>query len=321
VVELPIVTTPYNDAPGEQTMSRRELRAMLAAQEAAAGGAQVQAPMPLQVPVQLQAPVPLQEPAPLREPAPWTSPRDYGQVPPVPQEQQAQAVPQVEIAPPAPQAPRAEPAPQFWEATRLSEPVLPSSAPAPASGPVLSSAIAEFDSLTEAPIVAPAANEPTAWSPPVGHWSTQLDADDAGDEFDTTVNRRIGSGHAATSALVLPTVPPGSDIRGPLTRTGEVMLTGSIDLPRDLASTGVSDRYDHGGIDALFDANDHEIVTTDSAPVRAVTAVSTHSSGHPVTHTQKPKGTRALTALLISASAMAVVVAGLLIAAFAFHIL
>jgi hypothetical protein len=155
----------------------------------------------------------------------------------------------------------------------------------------------------------------------VGHWSTQLDADDAGDEFDTTVNRRIGSGHAATSALVLPTVPPGSDIRGPLTRTGEVMLTGSIDLPRDLASTGVSDRYDHGGIDALFDANDHEIVTTDSAPVRAVTAVSTHSSGHPVTHTQKPKGTRALTALLISASAMAVVVAGLLIAAFAFHIL
>jgi hypothetical protein len=306
---LPIVTTPYSDAPGEQTMSRRELRAMLAAQEAAAGT------------VQLQEPVPLQEPVQLREPAPWTSPRDYGQPQPVPQEQQAQVLPQVEIAPPAPEASRAEPAPQFWEATRLPEPVLPPSAPAPASGPVLSSAIAEFDSLTEAPIAAPAADEPTPWSPPVGHWSTQLDADDVGDEFDTTVNRRIGSGHAATSALVLPTVPPGSDIRGPLTRTGEVMLTGSIDLPRDLASMGVSDRYDHGGIDTLFDANDHEIVTTDSAPVRAVTAVSTHSSGHPVTHTQKPKGTRALTALLISASAMAVVVAGLLIAAFAFHIL
>lgn len=296
----PIVTTPYSDVAGEQTMSRRELRAMLAAQEAASG------------------------PVPLQEPAPWTPPRDYAQAQPVVQPapvQLTQVVSHVEVAPAVPEAPRIEPAPQFWEATRLSEPVLPPSAPTPAHGPVLSSAIAEFDSFAEAPLVAPVAEEPTAWSPPVGHWSTQLDADDAGDEFDTTVNRRISSGSAATSALVLPTVPPGSDIRGPLTRTGEVMLTGSIDLPRDLASMGVSDRYDHGGIDSLFDATDHEIITTDSAPVRAVTAVSTHSSGHPVTHTHKPKGTRALTALVISAAAMAVVVAGLLIAAFAFHII
>jgi len=199
----------------------------------------------------------------------------------------------------------------------MPEVVMPASAPAPVSGAALSSAMAEFDSLTAAPVV----QEPTGWSPPVGHWSTQLDAGDAGDEYDTTINRRVGSGLSATSALVLPTVPPGSDIRGPLTRTGEVMLTGSIDLPRDLGSTGVSDRYDHGGIDSLFDANDHEIIATDSAPVRAVTAVSTHNSGHPVTHTQKPKGTRALTALLISASGLAIVVAGLLIAAFALHIL
>jgi hypothetical protein len=289
----PIVAAPYTDAPGEQTMSRRELRAMLAAQEAAAGH------------------------APLQEPAPWVSPRDYSQIQ---QEQQPVAAAPVvqQVAPPqqAPQAAQQQP-PQVWEATRMPEAAMPSSAPAPTNGPVLSSALAEFDSLTSAPVV----EEPTAWSPPVGHWSTQLDDDDAGDEYDTTINRRVGSGMSTTSALVLPTVPPGSDIRGPLTRTGEVMLTGSIDLPRDLAAMGVSDRMDHGGIDSLFDANDHEIIATDSAPVRAVTAVSTHSSGHPVTHTQKPKGTRALTALLISASAMAVVVAGLLIAAFAFKIL
>ena len=123
-----------------------------------------------------------------------------------------------------------------------------------------------------------------------------------------------------TSALVLPSIPLGNDIRGPLTATGEIMLTGSIELPRMLAATGQSDRYDHVGIDDLFDANDSEIISTDSSPVRAIRAVSTHTSGHGVTHTQKPKGTRALTALLIAASSMAVVVAGLLIAVFAFNV-
>ncbi len=162
---------------------------------------------------------------------------------------------------------------------------------------------------------------PVAWSPPVGHWSTQLGADDAADGYETTVNRRVGSGLSTTSALVLPTAPPGTDIRGPLTGSGEVMLTGSIDLPRNLASMGVSDRMDYGGVDSPFESNDFEITSTDSAPVRAVAAVSTHTSGHQVTHTHIPKGTGALTALLVSASIMAVAVAGLLVAAFAFNIL
>ena len=91
------------------------------------------------------------------------------------------------------------------------------------------------------------------------------------------------------------------------------------DLPRNFAATGQSDRYD-SGLDELFDLNDAEITSTDSSPVRAIRAVSTHTSGHGVTHTQKPKGTRALTALLIAASSMAVVVAGLLVAAFAFNV-
>ena len=140
------------------------------------------------------------------------------------------------------------------------------------------------------------------------------------DEIETTINRRVGSGTTTTSALVLPEIPNGPDIRGPLTSTGEIMLTGSIDLPRNLAATGQSDRYDGGGIDDLFDLSDHEVISTDSSPVRAIRAVSTHTSGHGVTHTQKPKGTRALTALLIAASSMAVVVAGLLVAAFAFNV-
>ena len=98
------------------------------------------------------------------------------------------------------------------------------------------------------------------------------------------------------------------------------MLTGSIDLPAGLSATGASSGLEHHAIDALFDSHDGEIITTDSAPVRAIKAVSTHNSGQGVTHTQKPKGTRALTALVIAAATMAVIVAGLLVAAITMNI-
>lgn len=210
-------------------------------------------------------------------------------------------------------------------------------APEPDVNTALTNAITEFDQLFQsqpAPVEQPPApaaeahaapptpqgiDEPSPWTPPTGHWSVQADLDD--DEFhETTVNRTVGSASATTSALVLPTVPGGNDIRGPLTGTGEIMLTGSIELPHTFSSTGATARFDHGGIDALFDAGDAEVISTDSAPVRAIKAVSTHNSGQGVTHTQKPKGTRALTALLIAASSMAVVVAGLLITAFALNV-
>ncbi|HQG70973.1 MAG TPA: hypothetical protein PK237_11095 [Rhodoglobus sp.] len=212
-------------------------------------------------------------------------------------------------------------------------------APEPDVNTALTNAITEFDQLFQAQPTAQAQPtpqvqaQPTAqaqptpqadaatstWTAPVGHWSVQADLDD--DEFhETTINRTVGSGSTATSALVLPTIPGGHDIRGPLTGTGEIMLTGSIELPHTLSSTGATARFDNGGIDALFDAGDAEVISTDSAPVRAIKAVSTHNSGQGVTHTQKPKGTRTLTVLLIAASSMAVVVAGLLITAFALNV-
>lgn len=176
---------------------------------------------------------------------------------------------------------------------------------------------AEFDSLTGA---TPRVDDPAIWSPPVGHWSTQADLDDESQDYRNPLGRRVGSGTVTTSALVLPDIPQGADIRGPLTGTGEIVLTGSIDLPLDLGSTGASDRFDDQDMDALFDANDAEVVSTNSAPVRAISAISTHSTGHGVTHTQKPKGTRALTGLVIASSSLAVIVAGLLVTAFAFNV-
>jgi hypothetical protein len=219
---------------------------------------------------------------------------------------------------------------------------MPPRAPEPAPNTGLTNALAEFDSLAVAPPVPqplapqPVAPQPVAppvidsvpsllstgprTTPPTGHWSVQAELEDETQPYETTINRTVGSATATTSALVLPSVPLGSDIRGALTSTGEIMLTGSIDLPHSYSSTGASSSLDNHGIDALFDSHDAEVITTDSAPVRAIKAVSTHNSGQGVTHTQKPKGTRALTVLLIAASTMAVVVAGLLVAAFALNI-
>jgi hypothetical protein len=273
IAELPPSIAPAQPYPAyasqlpvEHTLTRRELRAMQQAEEAALNS---------QVPelVQPQAPAPA-------------------------------APPLVDSSP--------------FEALFRSQ--APASEPTPAStfttgGSVFDVISAESQQPVQQQPVQP--REPGTWTPPRGHWSTQVDAED--DFPENTINRRINSGSTATNALVLPSIPLG-DIRGPLTGTGEIMLTGSIDLPSILSSTGQTDRFDSRGIDDLFDLSDAEVTSTDSSPVRAIRAVSTHTSGHSVTHTQKPKGTKALTALLIAASSMAVVVAGLLVAAFAFNV-
>lgn len=303
---VPPAPQPVAEVP-EHTLSRRELRAMQQAAQAAAIAAQAG----YQAPPVGYAPAPAYEPVPLQQ-APAVIPA------PVYQQPVATPPPAYQPPPPAYQQPVAEP-PSAFDALFQSNPApqaLPPVAPEPLPNTGLTSALAEYDALSRSQQVAPV--EPAPWTPPSGHWAAQLEAED--DPFENTLSRSIGSGHTATNALVLPGMPMDTDIRGPLTSTGEVMLTGSIDLPRSLASTGATATMEHDGIDALFDANDTEINSTDSSPVRAIRAVSTHHSGHGVTHTQKPKGTKALTVLLIAASSMAVVVAGLLIAAFAFNV-
>ena len=158
-------------------------------------------------------------------------------------------------------------------------------------------------------------------APPSGHWSIQTAGDDETQPYEGTINHTIGSSNTAANALVLPSMPQPSDVTGAMTSTGEIMFTGSIDLPHSLGSTGATTLFDGGGIDALFEASDYEIASTDSAPVRAIRAVSTrNSTGHGVTHTRKPTGDRMLTVLIISASALAIVAAGLFVVAMAFNV-
>ena len=150
----------------------------------------------------------------------------------------------------------------------------------------------------------------------VGHWSTQAEIDDAVQANEATISRSVGAGNTAitTSALVLPSVPDDAFGR-PLGDNGEILLTGSISLPESLSSLGAHpSQLDESDLDHLLDPGDLQVANTDSTPVRAIRAVSTHTASGGIISPTKPKGTRGFTILIIAASVMAVVVVGLLVA-------
>jgi hypothetical protein len=164
-----------------------------------------------------------------------------------------------------------------------------------------------------------------SYSPPVGHWSTQASIDDDEQVQENTFSRNVGatSGAITTSALVLPSIPTADDILSPLGSTGEILITGSINLPSSMGTTGVHPaRYDHSDVDALLEAGDREDSDQpDSAPVRAIRAVSTHTSSGAVISAKKPKGDSRLPIVLaVSAAAMAVGVVVLFVVGMIFKI-
>ena len=151
-----------------------------------------------------------------------------------------------------------------------------------------------------------------------GHWSAQVDAEDDELPFENTLSRTVGSNTSAitTSALVLPSVPQPSGILGSVGNTGEILITGSIDLPRSLASTGAHpSRVDNS--DFEDDPLDSQVSSPDSAPVRAIRAVSTHTSTRGVIESKVPQSNRLLMVGIIAASVLGLGVVGFLIFAFA----
>lgn len=159
---------------------------------------------------------------------------------------------------------------------------------------------------------------PTTGERPMGHWTNQSALDDRTQVNEATISRSVGTGGAiTTSALVLPQIP------GHNMSTGEVMLTDSISLPSALAATGAHSPIDESDIDHLLDPGDHQMVNTDSVPIRAIRAVSSHtgSRNQIITTTNPTHGNRALTALIVSASGMVVVVVTLLVVALATEVI
>ncbi len=153
--------------------------------------------------------------------------------------------------------------------------------------------------------------------PGVGHWSRQSEAEDHTQSGTGAIGRGMGfaSPLNSTNSLVLPSIPEPSNLTGPLGLTGEVLLTGSMELPRSLGSSGADPRrYDTSEVDRLFDQGDYEEVSTDSTPVLAARAISSHSATRGLVAAKKPRGSRGIpTALAIGAGVVALVVVGLFV--------
>ncbi|WP_043672344.1 hypothetical protein [Clavibacter michiganensis] len=146
----------------------------------------------------------------------------------------------------------------------------------------------------------------TPFTPPTGHWSVQ---DQVDEDQPHTGNH-----------FILPTVPHVNDMQQALNSTGEIIITGSIDLPRSLGSMGTHpDRFDTADMDRILeqaDDQDHAPGRSDSEPVRASRAVSTHTSTRAVVQPPPRKRFTAPVVAAVTAGGVAVIGAGLVIVAF-----
>lgn len=135
---------------------------------------------------------------------------------------------------------------------------------------------------------------------PFGHWSTQADDDDSEPALRRDVS--AGAGAVTTHALVLPSIPDSSEpLLSPLTSTGEIMVTGTIDLPRSYGSTGAHPAlFDHSDVDALIDDVDREDGDTGVAPVRATRAVSSTTTTRSMIGAEPQKKSRLVPIIAIS---------------------
>jgi hypothetical protein len=167
-------------------------------------------------------------------------------------------------------------------------------------------------------------------NPPVGHWSVDPDDDShiqaIGRRDDQTFDDLVGNGVGAggipttTNALILPAIPrQGSS--GPIASTGEIMITGSIDLPRSLGATGQHPNlFDSSEMDRMLDQLDEGGHHNDVAPVSASRAVSTHTSTRGVMTPPRKRGASLPTVLAITAAVLAIGVLSLFVVGYAFNI-
>lgn len=166
-------------------------------------------------------------------------------------------------------------------------------------------------------------------NPPVGHWSVARDVDEditvTGEHqpLDQLMARGIAAGGmpTTTNALILPSIPQQTTGSGPLTSTGEVLITGSIDLPRSLGSTGQHpNTFDSSEMDHLLDQLDETAPTSSVAPVSASKAVSSHASTRGVMTPPKKSAISVPTVLSVTGAVLGVGVLALILGGPVFNI-
>jgi len=331
-VSAPPVAPPAAPTPGAERVRRRDFRPPAAAEAAPPPVQPALYDAPLDYQTQL-APRPVEPPASLlvSEPQPphVIAPIDHTPVSEAPIEQTLSRRELREM-----RAAFAEPGTESsvdprtttehllaaYPAPTLDDRHVPPMAPAPQLvEPVI--AMPPVDTRPPAPVAPTPAAVPSASgvsssaTPGTGsHWSVGIHDDE--DPFENTFSREVGSATSLnTNALVLPEMPTGS-IAGPVAGTGEIILTGMIEVSPLVSSTGaVPTLHDSPDIDDLFDANDRDIAAPDSAPVSALKAISGHTAAHTVM-TGKSSSNNAVTTILVASTVvMAVVAIGLFVIA------
>ena len=297
----------------ESGLTRRELRALREAQEAANRPAPALIE-PEQPTTHTLADVPISRIAENVVPEVPLRPAAVSPVAPVaPARAAASPFAGAPLTPAAPSAGSApvspvEPRPVVIPTAAIAPTVIPAATAIPATHVIPAAEAAAVRSQPTAEFLAPQASAAAIAAQP---------APSAVDQFEQLIHDGGGSNHTA-NALVLPTIPTHADLPRSLDGTGEILITGSMDLTRGYgAVSGQRPALDGIEIDRLIEAEDHEIGTTDSIPVRATNAISTHTQTRGVIQAKRPRGgNKMLTVLAITASVMAVVVVGLVVVGF-----
>ena len=137
--------------------------------------------------------------------------------------------------------------------------------------------------------------------------------------FDQLITRTGSAGVSSSTpnALILSQTPAAAPLVAPVTATGEVLITGTFDLPEGLGSVGHAPGL-HDGKDADAVLVDGELPAASSpTPIAASAAISQVRNSDEIIRPPAPeKGGRLLIALTITAGALLVTVAGLLVLAF-----
>lgn len=150
-----------------------------------------------------------------------------------------------------------------------------------------------------------------------GHWTSQLnvpDTEQRAEPFDQMLSRGALS-HGVpttTNALILPSLPDQA-FGSQLSQSGEVLATGSIDLPRSYGATGVHpSQVDSSDVDRLFE-HQVEDVGTGVAPVAATRAISTQGAARTMISPPKKEGMNVPLVLAVTAGVLALGVVGTLV--------
>ncbi|SDZ11604.1 hypothetical protein [Herbiconiux ginsengi] len=153
---------------------------------------------------------------------------------------------------------------------------------------------------------------------------TPVSSEELPSSFDDLISLRntaATNSISTTSALVLPNVPGSGDVGTALDETGEVIITGSIDLPASFGATGApASGLESNDLDTLLERSEGETGASDVAPVSASRAISTNTSSTSLIAPPKRARANAPVVLAITAGVLAVGVVSLLLAVFVFRV-